>query len=555
MLISNVAATLSPRFVGKVIDLISGGNIDMDVVLWDILIIISLTLFSAFFMSLTRRFIISVSRKIEYDLRKDFFELIVSMPLNFFRKMKTGDLMAFSSNDIAAAREFLGPAVMFGANSISMFALSIYFMIKLDPGVTGIALIPLPVVALLTYILGKKVHFAFTDVQQAFASMTEKVRESVTGIRILRAYARERDDEDNFEKFNKDYYRKNMAMVRIQALTIPVIMVLVGSSLVLVLIFGGRMVINGGLTIGGLAQFFIYLNLLIWPVAALGWIINLIQRASASAARLQTVFEQRITPDSPKKQRVEKIRGNIEFRDIHFRIDPEIPIINGISLNIPEGSSLGITGPVGCGKTILTSLLTGNDKPQEGSVLINDIDINDYDIKSLRNSVSFVAQEPFLFSDTIANNISFGRSDIDRSIIIDCARIAGIHDEIMTFPEAYDTLLGEKGISLSGGQKQRLAIARALTSKPEILILDDAFSAVDGKMESRILENLKNKMAGKTTIIVSHRLSAISGCDNIIYMENGNITESGTNEQLLKGIGKYLDLYMKQKLVSELDES
>lgn len=579
--ISNICSTVAPRYAGKTIDLLGSGAYSMDSVIYYISIILLLTAGSGLFMYLTRRTIIVSSRLIEYDFRRDFLFAIESQPMSFFHKNPTGSLMALTTNDIPAAREFLGPAIMYSANTITTFSLALCFMISLNPVITAYSLIPLPIIAVATYLLGKKVYASFKDVQETFSDMTTQAQESFSGIRIVRSYTREDYEHEEFSVMARKSMRKNLRLARVQSMIMPVFMVLVGFSNIVVLGFGGMQVIAGKATLGDLTQFFIYLNLLIWPVAAIGWVTNLIQRAAASMGRLGKIFDamkqnstdiqnyndknsSKVAAHADSSSVRDKnrhysgngtIKGTIEFKNVTLKYGEDLPeALSGISFKINSGGSLGIVGPVGCGKSTIANLLPRLFDPSGGSILIDGKSITDYPVKELRSSIGFVPQEPFMFSTTMEENIRFGKFDATQEDILAAAASAQLHSEIETFPDSYKTILGERGITLSGGQKQRLALARAIIGNPSILILDDALSAVDARTEERILTELKQIMLNRTTLIITHRMSAIKDCDMILYIDKGKIAEQGTHKQLLDIKGRYWDTWQKQQLEREIEQ-
>ncbi|MDQ1265816.1 MAG: ATP-binding cassette, subfamily multidrug efflux pump [Bacteroidota bacterium] len=553
--ISNVCSTYVPRIVGQAIDRISRGGFASGEILTDIGLLLLLTAGSGVFMFLTRQTIIVSSRLIEYSLRRDFLYSIERQPMDFFHKNSTGTLMAYSTNDITAAREFLGPAVMYSANTITTFLFVMYFMLGISPVIALLSLTPLPLIAFTTYKIGRKVHVAFKSVQQQFADLSAHAQETYSGIRVVRSYGRENFEAGIFNKMSREYFNKNMKLALYQSSMMPVIMVLVGSSALILLAVGGYGVIHGTLTLGELTQFFIYLTMLIWPFAAIGWITNIVQRASASAARLGSVFDSAPIIKESDEGRIKEheFKGNIEFQDVMLKYGENLaPALIGVSFKIQVGGSLGIAGAIGSGKTTIINLLTKLHKHDSGNILIDGKDIRDFDIDLLRNNIAVVPQDPFLFSLSITENLKFGKPDAKESEIIEAAEIACLHEEILAFPDGYDTMLGERGITLSGGQKQRAAIARAVLRKPAVLILDDALSSVDTQTEGDIITKLKEFMKGRTTIIISHRLSTVKPADNIIYLKNGSIIENGSHNELIAIGGKYAELYNRQQLEEEI---
>jgi ATP-binding cassette subfamily B protein len=552
--ISNVCSTAIPRFVGTIVDGMRGSSFTMDDVVLNIMKILLLTAGSGFFMFLTRRTIIVASRLIEYELRNDLLLAIEHQSLAFFHKNPTGTLMALSTNDISAMREFLGPAIMYSANTITTFLFALALMGSLNPEITTIALIPLPLMAWLTYKIGQKVHVGFRDVQEQFSQLTAQAQEAFSSVRVVRAYQREEHEYQQFKGNAEEYKNRNIRLARLQSLTMPAMMMLVGLSNLLVLGYGGLQVIEGHATLGDITQFFIYLNQLIWPVAAIGWVTNLIQRAAASARRVGQIMDT--TPsiqDSENAGTQPPADTSVELKNISMQYPgrKEKALAN-ISLRIPAGSSLGIVGATGSGKSTLASLLPRLYDPTEGNILIGDKDIREIPLSTLRGMMGLVQQEPFLFSMSVSENIRFGSPGSTQEQIQAAATLAGLHQDITEFSKGYNTIVGERGITLSGGQKQRTAIARAIVRNPGILILDDAFSAVDTATEEKILEGLKTLMHNRTTILIAHRLSTVALCSQIIVLDQGHIAEYGTHQELLAAGGLYTAMYERQQLEAEI---
>lgn len=552
--LSNISSTTIPLITGSAIDTLktsfNSKTYDSEVLLKQLLYILLLTISSGFFMYWTRRTIIVVSRYIEYDLRKDFLETVMSKPQIFFDKNPTGTLMALATNDISAARDFFGPAIMYGANTLTTFLFSLYFMFSINTEMTIIVLLPMPILAVYVHYIGKKIHKAFKNSQQSYADLTSKAQESFSGIRIIKAYSRAAYEVKEFDKNNTDYKNKNLKLARYQSLMFPIMMIIVGITQVIILGYGGNLVIDDKLTIGGLAQYFIYLNLLIWPIAAIGWITNVIQRASASALRLsESVFDNDEKEQSGAN--MDKDIESIEIQDLTFSFTGS-KVIDNIKLEIPKGTSLGIIGQVGSGKTTLINLIAGLYYTYTGTIRFNDIDSKDFNIKSLRNQIAFVRQEPFLFSMSIIENLKLAGTNIEEEKIIEICKSVKLHEEILTFPDGYNTILGERGITLSGGQKQRLSLARALLRNPQILILDDSLSAVDTDTEKYILNSLESFRKNKITIFSAHRISNIRNFDKIIVLEKGSILESGTHNELIELGGFYNKMFNLQELETEI---
>jgi len=553
VVVANLCSTAVPRVVGYTVDMIRSEHFQMSDIWLQLLYLILLTAGSGLFMFLTRYTLIVGSRLIEYDLRKDFLISIESQDMQFFQKRSSGDLMAHTTNDIQAAREFIGPALMYGANTITTFAFAVYFMLSLNVKITLFVLLPLPLIAISVYFLGKKVHKSFRAVQEQFSEMTHQAQESYSGIRIIKTYLRQEYEQSKFNAISKDYLKKNMKLAKYQTGMVPIILTLVGLSQLAVIGFGGWEVINGNASLGDLTQFFIYLNLLIWPIAAIGWITNIVQRAAASIDRLFIILDSKPKIFSHEVSTKNDIIGEITLKDVSFKFEEGLPyVLKAINLKIERGMTLGIVGGIGSGKTSLVNLIPRLYDVTDGELIIDGTNIRNHSIDDLRSQISTVPQEPFLFSMTIAENIKFSNPDALEKEVEAVSRLADLHDDVLSFVDGYQTMLGERGITLSGGQKQRLAIARALLKKPKILILDDALSSVDTETENKIMVNLRNFMKERTTIIISHRISTVHNADMIITLDNGRIVEKGTHEELLNDKGKYFELWYKQQIEENL---
>ncbi|MBL7999106.1 MAG: ABC transporter ATP-binding protein, partial [Candidatus Kapabacteria bacterium] len=516
--------------------------------------ILLFTIGSGFFMFLTRKTIIVASRKIEYDVRKDFLHSIEQQSASFFTRRSTGALMAHATNDIAAVREFIGPAVMYSANTITTFCFAMTLMLRLNPTLTLYTILPLPLIALLTFRIGKKVNIAYKNVQQQYEMLTTVAQESFSGVRVIRGYAREESEATAFAASGEEYVSRNMVLARIQSMSMPAMMVLVGCTQIIILILGGFFVMHGNATVGTIAQFFMYINQLIFPIAAIGWVTNIVQRGAASTARLMNIFDEK--PDIPMDaDGVAFTNGDIEFAHVGFTYPyTQIPVLQDISLTIPAKSSLGVVGAIGTGKSTLVRLLSRLYDIDNGQLQIGGTDIAAMNVADLRTHIAVVPQEPFLFSMSIADNIRFANPELTDEDVAYYARIAELHNEVISFPNGYDTIIGERGVTLSGGQKLRLAIARALASNPEILILDDAFSALDTKTEHTLIDSILKREEQCTTIVIAHRLSSIQHCDTIIVIDGGRISERGTHNELISAKGYYAKMYEKQQLESDIDD-
>lgn len=551
--ISNICSTSIPKFVGSIVDGVQRSNINQHEVNTSIAIILLLTIGSGFFMFLTRKTIIVSSRLIEYELRNDLLSALERQSLSFYHKNSTGSLMALTTNDIAAMREFLGPALMYSANTLTTFSFALAFMGALNPSITMIALLPLPFMAFLTYFIGKKVHVGFREVQEQFSSLTAQAQEAFSGVRVIRAYRRESHETKEFEQESALYQQRNIRLAFLQSLTMPSMMALVGFSNLLVLGYGGMLVIKGQASIGDLSQFFIYLNQLIWPVAAIGWVTNLIQRAAASAKRVGDIMDMASEiSDSKHVHNSVYDHSGIVFRHVGMQYPGRtIPALHDVNFTVPRGTSLGIVGATGSGKSTIAALLPRLFDATEGEILIDNVSVKHIPLQELRSKIGLVQQEAFLFSMSLADNIRFGKQDASIEEVKHAADLAGLTDDIATFPKGYDTLVGERGITLSGGQKQRTAIARAIIRNPEMLIFDDAFSAVDTATEEHIIRGLKSIMIDRTTIIIAHRISTVALCETIIVLDHGRIVEQGTHDDLLAAKGMYFDMYERQQLEEE----
>jgi ATP-binding cassette subfamily B protein len=544
-----------PIVIGKAIDGLKEG-ISVDKLLFFASIVLGSTLLSGLFSFFTRQTIIVTSRKIEYELRGDFYRHVQGLDYSFFQRTPIGDLMAYATNDISAVRSFLGPGIMYSTETIIEFVAILAIMFTMNLKLTLITLIPLPFISFLVYKIGKIVHDRYEKIQEHYGVITTAAQENISGIRVIKAYVREDYEIDKFRRLSLEYLRKNLGLIKVQSLTYPLMILITGISIILVIWYGGSQVIRGEITLGRMTSFVIYLGYLIWPMIAFGWIINLTQRASASMDRLNRIFDTKpkITDGADVDCSINRIRGEIEFRDVWFKYPgSDDYVLKGINLKIEKGKTMAIVGYTGSGKTTLVNLIPRLFEPVDGEILIDGIDIRRIPLKVLRGHIGYVQQESFLFSDTIRNNIAFGVDNVSDEEIIEAAKMAHIWDDINEFPKKLDTVIGEKGITLSGGQKQRLSIARALIKKPDILILDDSLSSVDTYTEEKILKNLRRFREGRTTIIISHRISTVRDADMIIVLHDGRVIEMGTHEELLDLGNIYADLYYKQMLEEELE--
>ncbi|MGH9543798.1 MAG: ABC transporter ATP-binding protein [Terriglobales bacterium] len=510
------------------------------------------------FQFFTRWIVIGISREIEFDLRNDLFRHLESLSYSFYQRTRTGDIMARATNDLNAVRMLLGPAIMYSANTIVFTAGALAFMLSISPRLTLYAFLPLPAVSITVQYFGKQIYERFEKIQAMFSEISARAQENFSGARVIRAYVQEEPEIAAFETSNREYISRSLKLVRLMGMLWPTLETMLGLAIVLVLWLGGREVLYGRMTVGGFVAFNTYMVQLTWPVIALGWVVNIFQRGTASMGRINEILvEQPEIKDSPAAKaaamRSTQIRGEIEIQGLNFAYNG-VPVLHDINLRIPEGSSLAIVGPTGSGKTTLVSLIPRIYDAAPGTVRIDGKPVRDLPLESLRRQIGFVPQETFLFSETVRENIAFGKEDATDEEVYSAAEAANIAQDIEEFPEQYRTLVGERGITLSGGQKQRTAIARALIRNPRILILDDALSSVDTHTEDKILNHLREVMQGRTTIFISHRVSTVRNADMIAVLHAGRIVELGTHDELLARNGYYSDLYNKQLLEEELAE-
>ena len=536
------------------------------------LMLIAVAATKGLFQFLTRWVLIGISREIEFDLRNDMFRHLESLSYDFYQRTRTGDIMARATNDLNAVRMLLGPAIMYSANTIVFTAGALIFMVHLSPRLTLWAFLPLPIASIVVQYFGRQIHERFERIQAMFSEITAKVQENLSGARVIRAYAQEEAEIISFERDNDEYIRRSLKLVRLRGMLWPTLETMLGFAIVLVLWLGGREVLLGRMQLGGFVAFNTYMVQLTWPIIALGWVINIFQRGTASMGRIAQIMhtEPGITDDPALVRFTEgqPIRGEIEFRNLSFAHPLESSNGNGsaapetetgkrvlqeINLKIPAGTSLAIVGPTGSGKSTLVQLIPRIYDARPGMVLIDGRPIREYSLAWLRRNIGFVPQETFLFSDTIRENIAFGTESATDEQIRQAAHVARIGHEIENFPDGYGTMVGERGITLSGGQKQRTAIARAVIRDPRILVLDDALASVDTQTEDHILNHLREVMQGRTTIFISHRVSTVRNADKIAVLHDGQIVEYGTHEELIATNGYYTDLHNKQLLEEELE--
>ncbi len=511
------------------------------------------------FQFLTRWIVIGASREIEFDLRNDMFRHLESLSYSFYQRTRTGDIMARSTNDLNAVRMLLGPGLMYPASTFVFMAGALAFMLSISPKLTLYAFLPLPILSIIVQYFGRRIHDRFERIQAMFSEISARAQENFSGVRVIRAYAQEDAEIASFETSNREYIARSLKLVRLMGMLWPTLETMLGLAIVLVLWIGGREVLHGKITVGDFVAFNTYMVQLTFPVIAMGWIISIYQRGTASLLRIhQLMMEKPEIEDEPGIQPAsEEVQGEIEFRNLTFSYNGTpnaAPVLRDINLRIPAGSSLAIVGPTGSGKTTLVSLIPRIYDAEPGAVRIDGKPVCEYALADLRRNIGFVPQETFLFSETIRENIAFGVQNAADDDVHWAAEAANIAADIEEFPEKYKTIVGERGITLSGGQKQRTAIARALIRRPRILILDDALSSVDTHTEDKILNHLREVMQGRTTIFISHRVSTVRNADRIAVLHSGRIVELGTHDELIARNGYYTDLYNKQLLEEELAE-
>lgn len=557
--IARIFALLVPMKVGDIVNVVEqriSGEITVELMksglLNSILIITGATLLSALFTFIMRQTIIVVSRQIEYDLKNEVFEQYQRLSLSFYKQNRTGDLMSRISEDVSKVRMYVGPALMYSTTTVTLFIVVLSYMIFKAPLLTLYAVAPLPVLSLLIYKLSAAIHKRSTIVQVYLSKLTTFTQESFSGISVIKAYGIEPRIDQDFVELSEESKIKNIDLAKIQALFFPLMMLLIGFSNIIVVYIGGQQYINGQIELGTIVEFLIYVNLLTWPVAIVGWVTSIIQQAEASQKRINQ-FLKEVPSITNLVETSTEIKGKITFKNLTYTYpDTGIEALKNVSFTVNPGETLAIVGNTGSGKSTVLELIGRLYDVDQGQLLIDDVPIRNLNLDDLRNAIGYVPQDAFLFSDSIKNNIKFGKEDATDEEVIAAAKNAAVHKNIMGFAEGYDTVLGERGISLSGGQKQRVSIARAIIKDPEILLFDDCLSAVDTETEEEILQNLHAISENKTTIIVSHRVSSAKNADVIIVLEEGKIIQQGTHNELVNRDGYYKELYAKQLLEKEM---
>ena len=558
VLLLNGIAVQSPQVIRVALDYLQKGGRSSQKLVFYALLMVAIALSKGIFQFLTRWIVIGISRDIEFDLRNDLFEHLERLSYPYYQRTRTGDIMARATNDLNAVRMLLGPAIMYSANTLVFTAGALIYMMKISPKLTLYTFLPLPVASIVIQYFGRQIHERFEKIQAMFSDISARAQENFSGARVIRAYVQETAEVRQFEAANTEYIARSLPLARLMGLLWPTLEFTLGLAIVLVLWLGGRQVLSNRISIGDFGAFLTYMVQLTWPVIALGWVINIFQRGTASLKRIDEIMQEKpeIT-DAPSVLLAgppdAELRGEIEFHRLNFAYNGT-PVLHDANLKIPEGSSLAIVGPTGSGKTTLVNLIPRVYDAEPGAIVIDGHLIREFPLEFLRRHIGFVPQETFLFSDTVRENIAFGVEDATDEDVRAAAEAANIAADIESFPDKYQTMVGERGIALSGGQKQRIAIARALIRNPRILILDDALSSVDTQTEDKILNHLREVMRGRTTIFISHRVSTVRNADRIAVLHGGRIVELGTHDELIAREGYYTDLYNKQLLEEELAE-
>ena len=555
-IIARIFSLFAPRLIGNSLTAVEkylkSESLDFEkiqqILMINIIIIIGATLISGFFTFLMRQTIINVSRLIEFDLKNEIFWHYQKLTQRFYKNKKTGDLMNRISEDVSKVRMYVGPAFMYSINTVSLFIIVILYMISIAPKLTLYTILPLPILSFTIYKLSRIINVKSALVQEVLSNMSSSAQESFSGIAVIKSYNLQGIISKGFDDLASDSYQKNMTLVKVQAWFFPLMILLIGFSNLIVIYVGGNQYINGEIEIGVLAEFIIYVNMLTWPVAVVGWITSIVQQAEASQERINKFLKEQ--PEiSNGKGTFNSISGEIELKNVSlFYPETQIKALNDVSIKISPGTTVGIIGNIGSGKSSILDLICRLYDPSEGSITLDGVDLKEYTLDQIRESIGYVPQNAFLFSESIENNIRFGSQKVDLERIKDVSKKAVVHNNIVSFAKGYDTLLGERGVTLSGGQIQRISIARALIKNSKILLLDDCLSAVDTDTEEEILKHLKKVSENKTTLIVSHRISSLKNANKIIVIENGKIVQQGEHSYLIGVEGYYKELFEKQQI-------